>query len=255
MSRIWLGALAALLALPAAFAPPPAVAETIILDWAPGEADDDEEYVLLLHDTETGAYWIEAYYKDGTADAWPLGNPSPDDPSSGGKGDQDMLLDLLKQKGGGGIAGPTLDQTPLGAKLTGAGKGLGPVHNPGADDAPAGQSPSSITLQDPNKIFEEAFEGAGYPTGPGFDGNGGAMGGQIADAIRRGKKGGQGGGDNNENPANHGFYDDSMPGPPELVNPAWSSLTAAEREALISFIRMVEEAEAAAAAKSAKSKR
>jgi hypothetical protein len=65
------------------------------------------------------------------------------------------------------------------------------------------------------------WAGAGYPHGPGFDGNGGSMAGQIRDALKSGKKQGGGGDDDDAKPSDAGLFDDSMPGPPELVNPAW----------------------------------
>jgi hypothetical protein len=230
----------------------PVAAEQIVLDFAVGEADDDEELVMLMFDTDTGARWVEVYYKDGTADAWPLDNPNPDDPSSGGGGDLDMALALLKQNGGNGLGEQALEDTPLGEHLTGSGQGLAPVHNPSDEDGPHAQSTSSIKFENPAGAYEEMFEGAGYPTAPGFDGNGGSMGGQIADALRRGKKSGSGGDGGNENPNNHGFYDDSMPGPPELVNPAWSTWTPAEREAYLELMALADEEDASTEAAAAK---
>jgi hypothetical protein len=67
---------------------------------------------------------------------------------------------------------------------------------------------------------EETFGGAGYPGGPSFDGYGGSMAGQVIGAIKGGKKGGGDGEGDGAKPEEYGLFDDSMPGPPELVNPA-----------------------------------
>jgi hypothetical protein len=50
------------------------------------------------------------------------------------------------------------------------------------------------------------------------------MAGQIRDALRRGKKGGGDGDGDGAKPSDGGFWDDDLPGPPELVNPAWRTV-------------------------------
>jgi hypothetical protein len=180
--------------------------------------DGDETYYVVEF---RGNWFLVVKYEDETYFWYAIpesDNPSPDDGTTT-PGDWDSRLALLKQAGGGGLAGPALEQTPLGKLLTGKGKGIGPLHNP-SGDSPSGQSPSSIGFANSHQEYEEFWAGAGYPLGPGFDGNGGSIGGQIKEGLKHGKKKGSGG-NNDSKPSDGGLWDDAMPGPPELVNPAW----------------------------------
>ena len=181
--------------------------------------DGSELYVYYSSEFDE-FYWVYYDAEGNFADAGTI-NPGPDGTEA--PGDWNSRMRLALQQGGGGIAGPSWEQTPLGQNLTGHGGGLGPVYNPadvGGDDQ-GGQSPSSINFQSDWERFEEMWAGAGYPHGPGFDGNGGSMAGQVRDALKSGKKQGGGDDDDDAKPSDAGLFDDSMPGPPELVNPAW----------------------------------
>ncbi len=179
---------------------------------------DDGTFLNVYYDADFDQFYWEHFDSDGNTLEVGFINPSPDGPDEA-PGDFGSRLALLKQKGGGGLSGPAVEQTPLGTLLTGKGKGIGPLHNP-AGDSPSGQSPSSIEFANPHQEFEEFWAGAGYPTAPGFDGNGGSIGGQIKEGLKHGKKTGSGG-DDDSKPSDGGLWDDAMPGPPELVNPAW----------------------------------
>ncbi|MCI0358054.1 MAG: hypothetical protein L0211_06205 [Planctomycetaceae bacterium] len=205
----------AMLALTLAAAPQHAMAETPIYQ----ASFDDGTFLNVYYDADFDQFYWEHFDSDGNTLEVGFINPSPDGPDEA-PGDFGSRLALLKQKGGGGLSGPAVEQTPLGTLLTSKGKGIGPLHNP-SGDSPGGQSPSSIEFASPQKEFEEFWAGAGYPLGPGFDGNGGSLGGQIKDGLKHGKKKGGGGDGGDSKPSDGGLWDDAMPGPPELVNPAW----------------------------------
>jgi hypothetical protein len=183
------------------------------------EMDDEGGILVVFYSADEDLYWYTYFSANGDSESEEIGNinPNPEDGTTT-PGDWDSRLALLKQHGGNGMSGPALEETPLGMHLAGKGKGIGPLHNPSNEDAPGGQSPSNSSWWSDKDAFEQMMEGAGYPHGPGFDGNGGPMGGQIRDALKRGKKGG--GGDSGMKRSDGGFWDENMPGPPELVNPA-----------------------------------
>ena len=100
-----------------------------------------------------------------------------------------MQLRLALQHGGGGIAGPSFEQTPLGSFLTGHGEGVGPVYNPAEDGNYKGsQSASSIEFFTLQELYEEMWQGAGYPGGFSIDGNGGSLGRPGSRRNQRGKE-------------------------------------------------------------------
>ncbi|MEQ8788285.1 MAG: hypothetical protein RIC55_18395 [Pirellulaceae bacterium] len=217
---------------------PLASADPYVTRFAVGGPEDEEEIVLEWYNPDTGNGWLEVYYKDGSV-VYYFGNPGPDSPAPQ-KGDFGMRVDLAKQAGGG-MAGPSWQETPLGAILEGAGKAIGPYYNPADDDGEGGVSPSNgISFKTPQDLAEEAFAGAGGFGGVNLDGNGGSLGGQLGALIRRGKKGNDHGDD--DKPQGGNFFDESMPGPPELVNPAWS---AQDWQAYGEILQMLEELEVA----------
>ena len=214
----WITAFACALAL---FVAPLSVTQAawVVVGFAAGEAEDEEAFVIRWMDPETGVSYVEAVYKDGSKAYWP-DNPNPDSGTTS-PGDNEMRMSLLKQAGGLGYLEPSWQKTPLGAAL--ADKGPGHYHNPSDDEDYGGVSPSKIEFFDPRDVYEEMMTG-GVSSGVNLDGNGGSLGGQLEDAIRRGTKGDNDDNDDGARPSDGGFWGDDLPGPPELVNPAWSEL-------------------------------
>ncbi|MFO0981367.1 MAG: RHS repeat-associated core domain-containing protein [Planctomycetota bacterium] len=148
------------------------------------------------------------------------GNPNPDDGRGDPPGDIDMLKSLAKQKGGPLERRTVFERTPLGRYLTQHQQGIGPFHNP----ADAG--------------FEA--EDGGIGSGSGFSPNSGSIP-ELLDQLasrmqgsldlgsmlimpdgtwmprpeKQGKKDGEG----SKKDRPQGYFDEDMPGPPELVNP------------------------------------
>jgi hypothetical protein len=186
-----------------------------------GDEDDDFDYVEHYHD-EAGRHLVWYWGKDGTSfgHVFSPGNPDPDGTSSGPKGDLQSRIALAKQGGGNWVSEREFWDSPLGQRLTGKGKGPGPVINPGDDNAGGGlgdPSRGKEKLGGPLIIDKTGAIGSGKGGGFQFDA------GSPADQLN--KPGGPGG-----NPGGGGSDDDddkgsdkpppgSNYGPAELVDP------------------------------------
>ena len=195
-----------------------ALAATVGLGIDSASADntgDGSGMTLVMFNADTGVGWYLG--PDGESGWWGItspdgsstvyyiyynpGDPNPDDPSSGEKGDSSMRQQLLKQLGGKLVMETPFGKTILGKELTASGQGLDPVWNP-ADVANG---------------FEHDGNGGGSGGG-GFDGTGGSI--QSWLKNQAGKGGGSDAdGDDPDKPGDVGIFGDEMPGPPELVNP------------------------------------
>src|ERR1041384_8252803 len=121
-------------------APVAAKAELILVTVHFGDKDEpnDPDYIDYFIDDETFEHWMGIKDKDGSyllVKTGDKGNPTPDDPSSGGKADQKSQSALAKQHGGGDIAGErNFWETPAGKHAGSGGSGPGPVINPSGED-------------------------------------------------------------------------------------------------------------------------
>lgn len=185
---------------------------------AAGEADDEEALVLQWTDPESDVSYLEVFYKDGSKEYFVLINPDPTNGTTT-PGDESTWGQLAKQKGGHGYLIPVWQDTPLGQFV--GDKGPGNYYHPSDEDGGSGGlSPSKSSFFNPTDFAEEMYAGGGVAGGNGFDPNGGSVGSQLKGAIRRGNNGDDGDGDSGGQPSDGGLWDDDMPGPPELVNPA-----------------------------------
>ena len=194
------------------------------------DSDDGKTHIVTKDDeADLWLYW--RYNEDGYLEHLEVipdaGNPNPEDGTTT-PGDKETWKALLKQQGGTGYLTPTWQDTPLGTFL--ADQSIGPVHNPGEGDDEGGLSPSGISFKDPKDLANEVGGEGALGNPGGIDGNGGPIGGQIDNLLR--KKGTNGSDDDDDNgakPSDGGFWGEDMPGPPELVNPATAgALTASQ---------------------------
>jgi len=183
--------------------------------WHGSDADGHDYWIIELE--HVGVFYVHQDYWGNVLEfeEIPEGNPDPDDGTTT-PGDLDSWKQLAKQKGGGGLQGPALSQTPLGKYLAGKGKGVGPHHNPNGDPD-GGLSPSGIKFKNP---MEDGFVPGGFGgAGVGFSPNGGPIREQLGTLKRKGKKNGGDDGSDGGKPEDVDLWGYGMPGPPELVNP------------------------------------
>ena len=206
-----------------------AKAELVLYHVYFGDSDDkdDPDYVDYFIDDETFEHWMGVKDKDGTytlAKTGVKGNPTPDDPSSGPKGDRESQVALAKQNGGGDVWGERdFWKTPAGKDLGGGGKGPGPVINPSDDDpVKGGTGNPSLGQEDlgkPQIIDKTGSLGSGK--GGGFQFNAGSPGEQLK---KPGGPGGPPGGNQSGSDDDDDKGSDKPPpgsnyGPAELVDP------------------------------------
>lgn len=179
------------------------------------DTDDGSGMTLVLFDADTGVGWYLG--PDGESVWWGItsrdgsttvyyqyynpGNPNPEDPSSGNKGDSATLQQLLKQSGGRVEMTVQFGKTWLGQNLNASGSGLDPVWNPG--DFAGGYQ-------------HDGYGGGG--SGGGYDGTGGSIASWLKNQAGKGS-GADDDGDNPDKPGDVGIFGEELPGPPELVNP------------------------------------
>jgi len=161
-------------------------------DWAEFWKDEqDREWVIIVKNWEI----VDVIT--------PNGDPGPEDDGRQ-PGDLNDAIALLKQRGGPVALDPAFADSPLGRRLTRAGKGLIPVYNP-----------SDVGFED------------GGVSGHGIDPGAGSPEDQLKRRARHGKGDGATGDDGSDlKPGDVGLFDDDMPGPPPLVNPNPVSVTA-----------------------------
>jgi hypothetical protein len=160
--------------------------------------EDDGDWVEFWKDDQDQTWvFVVEHYKYTTI-ITPYDDPAPDDSEE--RGDLTSTIALLKQRGGALVMGPAFSDSPLGKRLTQAGKGLIPVYNP-----------SDVGFQDDGGV------GSG---GGGFDPGGGSIEEQLKKHAKHGNgNGGKGDDGGDLKPSDAGLFDDDMPGPPPLVNP------------------------------------
>ncbi|HVO01200.1 MAG TPA: hypothetical protein VMT54_03315 [Candidatus Cybelea sp.] len=158
--------------------------------------DKDGDWVEFWKDEQDRVWIIVVQNREIVDVITPNGDPGPDDEGRQ-QGDFAGAIALLKQRGGPVVLNPTFADSPLGKKLTRAGKGLIPVYNPS----------------------DTGFEDGGTG-GHGIDPGAGDPEGQLKRLAKHGKgDGGQGDDGSDLKPGDVGLFDDQMPGPPPLVNP------------------------------------
>lgn len=204
---------------------------------------DDGSYTTFYEKTnlETGQVDIIWFHTDvdGVHTAGTV-NPTPDDPSSGMKGDYSSALILVLQSGGP-MEAQEVDfwQSVLGKALTQTGSGdpLGEIHNPSDADndttGPAKPAQGATISDDMARLIEQDIEAlrAAVADTNWYQINGGSASQQLKNKlVRGGPPPGGGGGDDGGIPGapnkpeaddptgGDGPFED-LPGPPELVNP------------------------------------
>lgn len=160
---------------------------------------------------------VVTFFKDGTEEFGFI-NPNPEGDDYTTKGDKDSLEDLALQnaKIKGIIEGKRREldpKSPLGKYLTSKGQGLDPVWNP-----------SDVAGKE--NEFDSAVGNGGF----GYDPNGGTLSEQLQKKKnKKGNKDDEGGSNGDDPNAPFKPFGD-LPGPPELVNPAWKDVSPAQSE-------------------------
>ena len=163
--------------------------------------DEHTGTVIEVYVNDKGDEWYWMTYADGEVIVVTFDdNPNPEDDGRGQTYTPETVQDAI-QKYGGAIDPPEDKwDNPLGVQLTQEGEGYIPVHNP--------------------SDFEKGYDdGAGFTSEMPFDPNGG-------DFTEQLKKSGSGSDtsddDDSDDPdrGEAGLFDEAMPGPPPLVNPA-----------------------------------
>ena len=154
-------------------------------DWVEFYIDEkDREWIIIVKD-----YKIDDVIT-------PKGDPGPDD-TDHERGSLSTLIAVLKQRGGPLVMDIAFADTPLGRLLTREAKGLVPVYNPSDSGFDPGDGP-----------------------GGGFDPGAGSPQDQLKRHLKHGSSDGGKGDDGSDlKPGDVGLFDDTMPGPPPLVNP------------------------------------
>jgi hypothetical protein len=191
-----LGAVLGALVVAAPICATPAVAGLVSVDYAEKDGTWVEEWV-----DKDGyrAWFLYVDYKLVEVDWAPPGNPTPDD-AGRDPGDLKTKIALAKQRGARieKIETP-FGKSPVGRQRLARGEGLVPAYNP------------------PDTGFED---GDGVAGGSGFDPGAGSLEEQLKKRAKHGNgDGGKGDDGSDLKPGDVGLFDDSMPGPPPLVNP------------------------------------
>jgi hypothetical protein len=191
-----LGAVLGALVVAAPICATPAVAGLVSVDYAEKDGTWVEEWV-----DKDGyhAWFFYVDYKMVEVEWAPPGNPTPDD-AGRDPGDLKTKIALAKKRGARieKIETP-FGKSPVGRERLANGEGLEPVYNP------------------PETGFEGEGDGIG---GGGFDPGGGSLQEQLKKRAKHGSgNGGKGDDGSDLKPGDVGLFDDSMPGPPPLVNP------------------------------------
>jgi len=187
--------------------------------------DDAVDYIEKFIDEDDLKTRLYVYvFKDGTVSYKTVhdSNPNPDDSSSGPKGDQQSRIALAKQNGGGNwVSERAFWDSPLGQRLTGKGKGPGPVINPGDDDAgggPGDPSRGKEKLGGPPLIIDKTG-GFGAGGGGGFQFNAGSPAEQLKKPGGPGGNQGGGGSDDGDDKGSNKPPPGTFFGPADLVDP------------------------------------
>ncbi len=163
--------------------------------------DEHSGIVIEIYVNDKGQEWYWMTYADGEVIVVTFDdNPNPDDDGRGNVYTPESVRDAIRKFGG--AIDPPQDKwdNPLGVQLTQQGEGYIPAHNP--------------------SDFEKGYDdGTGFTGDMPFDPNGG-------DFTQQLKKNGGGSetsdDDDSDDPdrGEAGLFDEAMPGPPPLVNPA-----------------------------------
>jgi hypothetical protein len=169
-------------------------------DWVEFWSDDEgHRLIFVIEDGETIHYIADGF-----------DNPNPEE-GSGSEENLDNLQDILKKHGRGLQRLTNLAGTPLGHALLRSGGLIDPYHNPGDVD------------------YEDT-EGFSAGTGGGITPGNGSPTEQLKRQIAKGGKD-EDDDDNDDANTNVGLFNDDMPGPPEIVNPATNRNRIIEHEA------------------------
>ena len=165
--------------------------DLVTIDYAEKDGDWVEFYI-----DEQDREWVIIVKNYKIDDVITPSDPGPDD-TDHVRGDFSSMIALLKRRGGPLVMDTAFADTPLGRRLTRDGKGLVPVYNPSDSGFDPGDGP-----------------------GGGFDPGAGSPQDQLKRHLKHGTDDGGKGDDGSDlKPGDVGLFDDTMPGPPPLVNP------------------------------------